>query len=103
MFTVLYINRRGYYANDGTVLPMLRTKLSDTKSYTVGDQLIGDLVATICHRGDDLAGHWLTYSKVDSDNVFYLNDDSYRVTQSSYHPFNSSDSTETCDVLLYRN
>ena len=89
MFTVLYINRRGYYANDGSVLPMLRTKLSDTKSYTVGDQLIGDLVATICHRGDNLAGH--------------LNDDSYRVTQSSYHPFNSSDSTETCDVLLYRN
>ena len=57
----------------------------------------------IDNRGDDLAGHWLTYSKVDSDNVFYLNDDSYRVTQSSYHPFNSGDSTETCDVLLYRN
>ena len=95
MFTVLYINRRGYYANDGSVLPMLRTKLSDTKSYTVGDQLIGDLVATICHLGDNLAGHWVTYSEVDSDNVFYLNDDSYRVTQSSSHPFNSCDSTET--------
>ena len=41
--------------------------------------------------------------KVDDNNVFYLNDDSYRVTQSTGHPFAGTDPTETCDVLLYKN
>ena len=57
------INRRGYFAPDGSVLPMLRTKLSDTRGGSTGDLLLGDLVAVICHRGDERAGHWVTYSK----------------------------------------
>ena len=99
--TVLQINIRGYYDNDGSLLPMLRTKLSNTRGGSSGDQLLGELVAIISHRGDETGpGHWVTYTKVDDSNVFYLNDDSYRVIQSLGHPFASTEVNETCDALL---
>ena len=103
MFTVLGITRRGYLDSSGRIIPMLYTKISEALTGTDADNFIQELVSCVSHRGGDTAGHFIAYSKLDNTDVWYINNDSEKVYQSSSHPFQSTNIYETVDMLVYKN
>ena len=101
-FTLLAINRRGFKDQDGNPIPKITTRVSDTWSQRLGDQLLGDLVSVITHKGSINTGHWQTYTKTDS-GIWYLNSDSNKSLQSN-HPLKTKNrSNETAEFLVYKN
>ena len=103
MFTVVGITTRGYTDASGAIIPMLYTKVSDQVTGTEVDSLTQELVSCVAHRGNDTGGHFIAYTKLDDSDVWYVNDDSKPVYQSSYHPFQSTNIYETIDLLVYKN
>ena len=72
-------------------------------SGTSVDRIIGTLISVVAHKGDASQGHFICYSKLDDSDVFYDNSDSRCAYQSNCHLFQSSDITETADLLVYKN
>ena len=52
---------------------------------TVGDQLLGQLVRVVCHRGGVLHCHWVSYHLVNGDR--FLNDDNNTVSNGPFGKF----------------
>ena len=103
MFTILGITRRGYMDGTGTIIPMLYTKVSDALTGAEIDTLCQELVSCVAHQGSESGGHFIAYSKLDNSDVWYINNDSKPVYQSSTHPLQSTNIYETVDMLVYKN
>ena len=96
-YTLLVLDRRGLQAHG-----LNQKQLVDQRRNSPGDNLLGELVACICHRGDAAGGHWVAYSR-SGHGVWWLNNDDHRAAQSPNHPFQSRVQGETVDFLCYIN
>ena len=99
-FTVLTINRRPDY-NDSDHTKIM-TKLDVTPDSANPVCLTENLICAVNHIGGIGGGHWISYSRCDSNNVWYLNDDSKPVSVSC-HPFLASNQTVNYVVYLNKN
>ena len=69
-FTILSVNR--FDDNDPTAKRL--NKLKILRNTRVGQELLGELVSVICHRGSVDGGHFVSYHQVQGQ--WFLNDDS---------------------------
>ena len=67
----------------------------------MGDQLLGQLVRVVCHRGGVRRGHWVSYHLV--GGVWFLNDDNKRAVQVRGNPLDKLVADETVDLLAFEN
>ena len=95
-FTVLNLSRIG---NNWQV--PIRTRLSTTRTQTVGEQYLGELIACVSHQGDAIAGHYFAYSFV--NGAWYKNSDVQHVQRVAHHPFDAPTVNETVNFLVYKN
>ena len=66
------------------------------------DPITQEPVAVISHAGSMASGHYVTYSKVNSD--WYLNDDSKKLTRCLTSPFEQRHFVrETADIIVFEN
>ena len=100
LFTVLRLNRLNVGHNQ-TWRNQILTRLDTSRTASIGEQFIGELIGVISHRGGPLGGHYFAYSCVNGS--WYLNSDADRVRRVGYHPFNSTVQNETVNLIVYKN
>ena len=101
-YTLLAMNRRNMTDKDGCMIPKVKTRVNDVRGHTLGDKFLGELVAVVTHKGDIGNGHWMTYSKIDTDGTWFVNSDRL-IPKQAAPPMRSSKQNETADLLVYRN
>ena len=95
--TILRLNRLGF--DHGQAFKIM-TPLDFGPNNSPGSELLGELVAVVCHIGGPGPGqHWISYSK--AFNGWYRNDDQRLPVPSS--PFNTNVPGETINLLCYKN
>ena len=98
LFTIISINR---FDIDSPDKKLNKLDMTINNPDLVGNNLLGDLVSCVCHRGDVNHGHHVSYHKVGSD--WFLNDDS-RISHISVSPFQqTTHETETIELLFFIN
>ena len=98
LFTIISVCR---FDIDNPNKKLNRLDMSVNNPELSGNNLLGDLVSCICHRGDVDHGHFVTYHKVGRD--WYLTDDS-RPPHRSENPFEQTRyNTETVEALFFIN
>ena len=96
--TVLAVNR--FDENDRTRKRMNKLQLLRNESNMAGQNLLGELVSVVCHRGDVNHGHFVSYCVV--ADQWYLNDDS-RSCVPSVNPMDQQiNESETVDLLFFK-
>ena len=93
--TIITLNRFGF---ENQRMFKIMTPLNCGPSDSPGSQLLGQLVAVVCHQTQP-GMHWLSYSKV--NNGWFMNNDHHQPFASS--PFNSINPSETINMLCYIN
>ena len=93
--TMLRLNRMDF--RNGQAIKIM-TPLDMGPSNSPGSQLLGELVAVVCHWSQPRQ-HWVSYVK--TDNGWYLQNDSNPPTPSS--PMHSNIQSETINLLCYKN
>ena len=92
-YSIYAINRR----TGGQSL--IRTSLSDQDSQTEGEQLLGELVSVVSHKGGAGGGHWISYHYVGGS--WYINNDDNLIIRSPYHPYDSPNLAETVNLCIF--
>ena len=95
--TVLAVNRLDIFNLNGKRLNRVELPINNN-----GQDLLGDLVCVITHRGDVNVGHFVSYHKVNEQ--WYLNNDS-RPCIPTGDPLigDTLDNTETVELLFFLN
>ena len=93
--TIVRLNRLDYRNQQAY---KIMTPLDMRPTNSPGSQLLGELVAVVCHRSQP-GQHWVSYVK--ANNGWYLQNDSSPPFPSS--PMNSNFPTETINLLCYKN
>ena len=93
--TMIGIDRSPRTFTSGVRPQKVKTRLSSVTTQTN----IGDLICVINHIGSLSRGHFVAYTKL--NNIWYRHDDSNPMTVSPDHPFNTRNTEETSDLLVY--
>ena len=97
-YTMIAIDRHDIYAPARK--KMNKVEVSCNTPLT-GNELLGELVSCICHRGNINHGHYVSYHKV--GNTWFINNDSNPCTESENPLVQTRNRSETVDLLLFAN
>ena len=99
-FTILAVNRFDVENPNTKRLNKLEMPINSNR---IGEDLLGDLVCVVCHRGSVNHGHFVSYHKM-ADDQWFLNDDS-RPCAPSENPLEGRNisENETIDLLFFKN
>ena len=93
--TALFINRMEF--SNQAQQPLINTRLS--LGNNARQTSLGQLICCVSHIQTSGGGHWVTYSQAEGN--WWLNNDCRIASRSSYHPFVSPNSAETCVFVVF--